>query len=69
MLGVSKRLPITLSILQKLREVWGMLAEQQDAMGGIMPLFLCLLCSGEVTTPSEGQLDLEGTSASGKLCP
>ena len=41
-LGVRKRLPITQSILQKLREVWAKLAEQQDAMGGIMPLFLCL---------------------------
>ena len=35
-LGVRKRLPITPSILQKLREVWDKLAEQQDAMGGIM---------------------------------
>ena len=41
-LGVRKRLPITQSILQKLREVWAKLAEQQDVMGGIMPLFLCL---------------------------
>ena len=39
---VCKRLPITPSILQNLREVWGKLAEQQDAMGGIMPLFIYL---------------------------